>query len=308
MNRWFRVYDDVLDDPKVQRLSAENFRGMVNVWCLASKNDGRIPPPDEVAFKLRMSPKKATKLITDLETAGLVDADADGLTPHNWNARQFKSDSSTERVKRFRQQQRNVACNVSPSVTETAPESETESETEKNDSSLRSESAPAAPASKPKLSGKEIDQKFEEFWSAYPRRDGGNPRKPAHEKFTARVRSGVDPDAMILGAKRYASECERLKKVGTEFVKQAQFWLSQDRWDDYGDQPESKSGMPAKSFNFFAAVDSEQWKAWDRYLKGRGLTGAGAIECRPDQNGSRQRGWYFQTVWPPDHQPQAPTA
>jgi hypothetical protein len=154
MNRWFRVYDDVLDDPKVQRLSAENFRGMVNVWCLASKNDGRIPPPDEVAFKLRMSPKKATKLITDLETAGLVDADADGLTPHNWNARQFKSDSSTERVKRFRQQQRNVACNVSPSVTETAPESESETETEseteaekeKNDSSLRLESAPAAPS------------------------------------------------------------------------------------------------------------------------------------------------------------------
>jgi hypothetical protein len=29
------------------------------------------------------------------------------------------------------------------------------------------------------------DSKFEEFWRAYPRRDGPNPRKPAEQKFNA---------------------------------------------------------------------------------------------------------------------------
>ncbi len=50
------------------------------------------------------------------------------FTPHNWNARQFKSDVSTERVKRFRNKERNVAKRLH----ETAPEAESEADTEQS--------------------------------------------------------------------------------------------------------------------------------------------------------------------------------
>jgi hypothetical protein len=127
MTRWFRVYADLVDDPKVQRLDAALFKALINLWCLASANDGALPPTDEIAFKLRMKREKAQRVLTDLRAAGLIDDDERGARPHNWDERQFKSDGSTPRVKRFRERRRNV----SPAVSETGPESETEAEAER---------------------------------------------------------------------------------------------------------------------------------------------------------------------------------
>jgi hypothetical protein len=56
------------------------------------------------------------------------------------------------------------------------------------------------------------DSKFEEFWRAYPRRDGPNPRKPAEQKFNALAKTGVDPDVMIQAAKSLAIEESRRGK------------------------------------------------------------------------------------------------
>ena len=92
MTRWFRVYDDLVDDPKVQRLDPSLFKALINLWCLASANDGVLPPIDEIAFKLRMKPEKAQRVLTELTAAGLIDDDETGARPHNWDARQFMSD------------------------------------------------------------------------------------------------------------------------------------------------------------------------------------------------------------------------
>jgi hypothetical protein len=124
MTRWFRVYNDLVDDPKVQRLDASLFKALINLWCLASANEGVFPPVEEIAFKLRMKPHKVEQVLTDLRAAGLVDGDERGARPHNWDARQFIGDGSTSRVKRFRERHRNV----SPAVSETIPETETEAE------------------------------------------------------------------------------------------------------------------------------------------------------------------------------------
>jgi len=34
MSQWFRMYAEVLDDPKVQRLSGDEFKAWVNILCL----------------------------------------------------------------------------------------------------------------------------------------------------------------------------------------------------------------------------------------------------------------------------------
>lgn len=116
MSRWFRLYDDLVDDPKIQRLPGETVKALLNLWCLASQNDGLLPAVDDIAFKLRMKPARVEHLLSVLGECGLIDSDEAGLRPHNWNARQFKSDVSTERVQRFRKRPRNVS--------ETAPETE----------------------------------------------------------------------------------------------------------------------------------------------------------------------------------------
>ena len=124
MTRWYRIYDDLVHDPKVQRLEPSLFKTLINLWCLTSANGGVLPPVDEIAFKLRINPQKAQRTLDRLIAEALLDQDEPGIRPHNWNQRQYKSDDSTSRVKRFRDRFRNVA--KTPDVT--APEAEAEAE------------------------------------------------------------------------------------------------------------------------------------------------------------------------------------
>lgn len=127
---WFRFYNNAVNDPKVQRLHPVLFRFWVNILCLASANDGVIPSPEDAQFTLRMSPSQLSDFTGQLIAAGLLDQTEIGLQPHNWDDRQFKSDGSTERVKRFRERSKPV----SETLDETGPDQtrpETESERKK---------------------------------------------------------------------------------------------------------------------------------------------------------------------------------
>ncbi len=125
MSRWFRFYDDALNDPKVQLLPGDLFKAWVNLLCLASKNNGKIPSADAAAFALRTTAARAGAIVADLAGRGLLDNVEGGyFAPHNWGSRQYKSDVSNDRVKRFRQRQGNAAGNVTGNVSEAAPESE----------------------------------------------------------------------------------------------------------------------------------------------------------------------------------------
>ncbi len=214
MSRWFRVYDDVVDDPKLQRLSDGLFRATINLWCITSQNGGLLPSVEDIAFKLRTTPAKARKLLGELRLAGLIVDDETGTHPHNWNGRQYKSDVSSERVKRFRERERNVS--------ETPPETETETEA---DTEQKVRTAKAV---------RSYDEKFEEAWQGYPKRDGGNPKPPAAKLFLAAVRAGEDPQAIIDGAKRFA--IAETRNIGTPYIPQMVKWLRDKRWLDYGAQ------------------------------------------------------------------------
>ena len=127
MSRWWRAYDDAINHPKLLRLSDELFRAWFTLLCVASQNDGELPPAADIALTLRLKPSKVAEWITKLSAGGLLDKTETGFVPHNWHGRQYKSDVSTERVKRFRNKKRNV----SSAVSETAPEqSRTEADTE----------------------------------------------------------------------------------------------------------------------------------------------------------------------------------
>src|SRR5690606_31186497 len=123
MSQWFRMYNEVLDDPKVQKLPAEMFKAWVNLLCLASRNSGELPPIADIAFALRLSQSKAETAVNKLVAAGLIERAETGLRPHNWQGRQFKSDVSTERVKRFRERSKER----SETKAETPPDTDTES-------------------------------------------------------------------------------------------------------------------------------------------------------------------------------------
>jgi hypothetical protein len=75
--------------------------------------------------------------------------------------------------------------------------------------------------------------RFDEFWQAYPRRDGPNPRQPAETRFNALVKTGLDPEMMISEAKKLAVAENARGNIGTRFIPQAVTWLNQARWTDH---------------------------------------------------------------------------
>jgi hypothetical protein len=138
MNRWFRMYDEALDDPKVQQLDPRLFRHWFNALCLANRHRGVLPDLKSCAFAFRRAEEEITQIFGLLVDAGLLDRNRDGTySPHNWSGRQYLSDNSTERVRKFRDKQRKAGKGSTKQKDETfratVPEtvSETQSETPK---------------------------------------------------------------------------------------------------------------------------------------------------------------------------------
>lgn len=68
---------------------------------------------------------------------------------------------------------------------------------------------------------------FESAWSEYPDRPG-NAKAAAFKAWSARIKEGVKPEAMIDGVKRYAAHCLNAR-TEPQFIKQASTFFGPDR-------------------------------------------------------------------------------
>ena len=192
---WFRFYDEVLDDPKVQQLPGKTFKNWVNILCLAKRNDGVLPPISAVAFALRMTEVETQTLIEILKNNKLLDDTSNGIIPHNWSGRQYKSDVSTDRVKRFRKR--------SETPEETPPETETETE-------------------KKECSSNDI---FEKWWKEVPKKVG---KGGARRAFNTALKK-TSFENLLTKIQEYSAACADKK---SEFIAHPDTWLNKERWLD----------------------------------------------------------------------------
>ena len=227
MSRWFRLYAEVVNDPKVQRLPCEDFRAWINLLCLAAENDGRLPSIDDIAFALRMGADGALTVVERLSNAGLIDRLNGGpngyhYAPHGWAKRQYKSDTSTERVKRFRQR--------SETVSETPPETEADTDTESKRVTNVTLVRP------PDL--------FAEFWSRWPVKKS---RKAAHAAYLKALKE-TDHGTLVaaIDAQRRWPEW-----AVARYIPHAATWLNRGGWADEprGSEGEGVAGNPKASGN-----------------------------------------------------------
>jgi hypothetical protein len=255
--RWFRLYESLVDDPKVQRLPDRLFKALINVWCIASANDGVLPDIETIAFKLRTKPQQAHKLLGELRSAGLLDDDEDApgtVRPHNWNGRQFKTDvtdpTAAERMRKYRNNKRNGATGsgVTNPVTVTHPETDTEQREETT--SLRSVAKKAtrlaadwrptpeerAFARSQGLSDQDLDReadRFRDFWLGKPGKDGTKADWPATWRNWIRracEMRGISPAANG----KDATEDDWRKRLA--FARQQRKWAS-SRWGPMPNEP-----------------------------------------------------------------------
>jgi hypothetical protein len=129
---WFRMYHRIIDDDKLRLLAFEDRWHFVALCCL--KADGLLDDPVDglrdrrIAVKLGVQVRELEEIGRRLFEVNLVD---ENLCPVAWNELQYKSDNSSERVKKYREKQQHNKVKRSRNVTVTTQETDTDTETDK---------------------------------------------------------------------------------------------------------------------------------------------------------------------------------
>lgn len=120
-NVWYRMYASILDlEDKTQELSDKHFRSWVKILALYTRNNGVMPADSAVARCLGLPLSKYAEVRKTLIDKGLIDSDGATIAPHNWDERQFESDSSADRMRRWRDGHKNCNGDVTGDVTVTS--------------------------------------------------------------------------------------------------------------------------------------------------------------------------------------------
>ena len=118
---WFRVYSEILDDKKLKRIyRATEFSKVevIGVWiCLLSlanecEDRGRLLISEGIPYELidlsaetGMPEDDLERMLGLFEKYNMLQKNDGGWEIENWDGRQFKSDNSTERVRKWREKQ-----------------------------------------------------------------------------------------------------------------------------------------------------------------------------------------------------------
>lgn len=174
---WFRFYSEVLSDRKIQRICRVTNQPkalVVGVWAtilaMASDapdrgklliSDGIAITIDDISIETGLGLEQCEALVSAFIGANMVHQSDGVFIVTQWDSRQYKSDTSNDRVSKYRDKKRdeegkppkrpyNKKCNV----TVTPPESDTESDTDTEYSSPNGE---AEKPPKPQKPGKRPD-------------------------------------------------------------------------------------------------------------------------------------------------------
>lgn len=224
-NSWFRFYNEVLNDPKVQNLEEWIFKIWINCLCVASLYDGRLGTLHDVSFALRETKERVSLAFhTLIEFRFIVTID-ETFHMRSWNKRQYISDSSTERVRKYRKRFKNV--------TVTPPDSDSDSDSEvdtKEVSTKRTRKKNSYP------------EEFESFWKIYPVNAAS--KSEALKSYNRAISKGTAHEQIERAAGAYAAYLDR---SGID-AAHATTWLNQQRWAiDYAALGGRKTnGEPAK--------------------------------------------------------------
>ena len=113
-----KLWDNILDNPKVQRLQPTLFKAWVNMLAVATRRGlpgGELPPTEDLAFLLRVNPRATHEWLIALSRAGLIDEKDGRYFLHDfdiWNSAKDKTGSDRQAAWRARNALRNGKHNA----------------------------------------------------------------------------------------------------------------------------------------------------------------------------------------------------
>jgi hypothetical protein len=279
--QWFRFYSEALDDPKVQRLPGDLFKAWVNLLCLANEQEerGTLPLLDDIAFRLRLDHQKAEDALTGLRRAGLLEhnADTDEYRIHAWDKRQYASDISTDRVRKFREKQRETAGKQERNKRETFQKRssnaiDTDTDTDQTQNRVEQSTPPTPrpptplrPAAAPPDRPATDPPGFVAFWKVWPKKEG---KAEALAKWR-KLHPDADTTQAILDAIPRQLAAKDWPRENWRYCPLPATWLHQRRWEDEVPDP------PPKGERELIGKDKERAEVLRRVAARRGYEFAG---------------------------------
>lgn len=196
-NPWFRLYAEIINDPKVLVVTEALRWRYVALLCIHCNEQYENVPDDEVALALRVTEQEwlETKQLFIKRKLLAEDGSISG-----WEKRQYISDlkdpTAAERQKRYRENKRN---NRNASVTSRAPESDTDTDTDIN-----------------------ITHDFEKFFAAYPNKKDKKKALAAWRKTKPNLQD-------VLNALQWQ---KKTKNWIDGFIPLPSTYLNGERWKD----------------------------------------------------------------------------
>lgn len=139
---------------------------------------------------------------------------------------------------------------------------------------------------------------FAEFWERY-RPDAAMSRSEAEREWHRL--SSDDQRNALAAIDPYFADCqskERQRRAAVNFLRGRIFDGFAQGADAIAQAPASECAIAQREF---VEEGSDEWRAWERHLQGRGKTGSAATDY--SIGGKNLRGWWFPTRLPPDHRP-----
>ena len=177
-NPWFRLYSEFAHDPKIQMLSEAMQRRYVMLMCLKCSETLETLHETEIAFQLRLSEAELIETKHLFISKNFIDEQWNLL---NWDKRQFVSDSSTMRVRKYRDKKKQPS-NVDETLqkrlsnaidTDTDTDTDTNKKEKKtlgkrlaNDFHFPKEWEEFCQQTRPELNPTQTFDKFKDYWIA----------------------------------------------------------------------------------------------------------------------------------------------
>jgi hypothetical protein len=234
MNTWFRMYAEFSHDPKVQAMPEIMQRRLLMIFCLRCEDSLKGLSDSDIAFHLRISDEEWTvtkRLFIEKKFISVTRRDGANVTANvtvtNWSVRQYISDSSKERTRKYRE--RIVTSQERHGDTLEQNRTDTEQNRTETKLSLVSKDEPEERTRKPTKQPSRIEQEFEEDYPKFWAHLGG--RKAifkSYEKARKEVSREVLMSEVVKQGPRLLAEAAR--RDGSPVYPTT--WLNQGRWTD----------------------------------------------------------------------------
>lgn len=247
--KWFKVWNGISEDKKmggIAQKSKQPLAVVLGVWIAmldsASSNRDRGSlssfDVDDVAYLLDISEEAVNAIMDAMRAKGML---IDGRVA-NWDFRQGKDDDSKERVKAFRERQKEkkkqnqevtksseTECNAlqplrNDDVNDVTPldkDKEVDKEKENTTTPLT-----------PRKRGERLQEQnflFDLFWQAYPKKVGKGAALKSWSKFQF---TESEANAVIKSVQENSARNPQWLKDNGQFIPHPATWLNQERWND----------------------------------------------------------------------------